>query len=140
MSDSVESRCVEWLSNYKSLVNSSKSLIRRKRSPLARAIAMGNSGAILKAAYSRVVGSMTALKRASFCKAICELKLRLKGKTGSDIRREISAWVVSSGVGFIDSASGSLLALIWVLRSKFYKLLCKCDLSGSCLSGSPCLR
>lgn len=118
--------------NPRALVRASRGLIRSKRSPIARKIAKGDRKAMIWAAKERVFSALPPEKRRAFCRKLCELKHRSKGLAGSELRRELAAFVVSAVVGLADTVSGWGVALVWILSNAFVARLCPCGLVGRC--------
>lgn len=127
------------LYNQKELVLSSKNIIKKRRSPLARKINNGDVNAIIKAAKDRVYGSISKEKRDELCRLLCEMKNRLNGIVRGKYTREIIAWAITGILGLIDAASGLITSLLWIIREKLDRVICGCELNGDCLNGG-CLR
>lgn len=129
-------RYLQWLEDRDSLIQASKGLIKRKRSPFARMVVAGNQKAIIQAARCRLFSVMDKVQRIDFCRRLCELKNNLKSLSGSDLRREIISWLTSSIIGVLDTVSGVVVAFVWVMRAEVYSKVCPCRLTGSCSTGS----
>ena len=129
---------VSLATDLEGLLKESRSLIRRKHSPLARRIARGDYRAIVRAAIDRIRSALSAAERDRFCKALCDLKLKLKSTKLSStvLKRELIAWAASSGIGYLFSIVGAGIALVWVLREHIQRAVCACVLNGYCNSGS----
>ncbi len=131
-------RYLELLDNQKKLVSASQTIIRRSKSPKARRIANGDVKAIIIASKDRISGTLTKEEKISLCKLLCEFKAKLKNKTPDQSMREIFAWVINSMIGLIDTTSGLMISLLWVIRQQLYFQICGCSLDKSC-SSNPCL-
>lgn len=129
-------RYFELIINKKELINSSKSIVRKKRSPLARKIDSGDVNAILRASKSRLYGSISKEKREELCKLLCKIKNELKEKVKNKKGREFILTAISALVGLADFASGLMIPLLWILRENISDIICKCKLNSDCLTGS----
>lgn len=116
------------------LLKASPSIIRKKRSPLARAIANRNLSAITKAACDRIRGSLPPEKLKQFCSLLCEFRRKLKDKDSKGSKREVVAWMVSGLIGLVDAASGLIISFLWIIRKNLFEFLCGCKLDGICES------
>jgi hypothetical protein len=123
------------LYNQKQLVLSSKNIIRKKRSPLARKINNSDVNSIIKAAKDRVYGSISKEKRDKLCRLFCEMKAKFNGIVKGEYIREIVVWAITGILGLFDAASGLITSLLWIIRQKLYHVICKCKLNGDCLNG-----
>lgn len=128
-------RYTDLVMDQASLAKSSRGMIRRKKSRLARKIAKGDVNAIVRVAKDRVNGSLSKEQKSKFCKVMCELKVRIKNKKTDEVIREIVAWAVSAIIGFIDAATGLIVSLLWIIRKKVDRAICKCNFDGSCIEG-----
>jgi hypothetical protein len=128
-------RYIDLLLDQEKLVRSSRSIIRKKHSPLARKIANGNVQAIMRAAKDRIFGSLSREQRLNLCKILCDLKSKLKG-SAIERWREFIALTISGTVAFINQACGLLIELLWVIRQEVQNAICSCKLSGACQSGA----
>lgn len=125
---------VDLLLNQEKLVRSSRSIIRKKHSPLARKIARGNVQAIMRAAKDRIFGSLSREQRLNLCKILCDLKTKLKNGTTARWR-EFIVMAISGAVAFVE-LSGMLIEMLWLMRQEVQNLICSCKLSGACQSGA----
>ena len=121
------------LCNQKKLVNSSKSIIRKKKSPLAIKIKNGDVASIKKAAKSRVFGSLNQEKKDKLCKLLCDLKRNLKNKINNELGRDFLVTIISAAVSILDGASGLLISLLWLIKYKINDVICDCKLNSLCL-------
>ncbi len=136
---SKEEKYIYMICNQKLLVSASQSIIRKKKSVLARRISSGDVKAILQAAKSRIEGSLSKEDKRKFCKLLCDFKNKVKSyKAGnSNTYRELLATVISSALGFIDTASGLLISFLWIIRNHLEKYVCPCQLNAKCIA-APC--
>lgn len=126
---------VDLLLNQEKLVISSRSIIRKKHSPLARQVARGNVQAIIRAAKERILSSLSREQRLNLCKILCDLKNKVKNSTTAR-RREIIAFAISGGIALINAPCGLLIELLWMIRQEVQSSICSCKLSGACQSGA----
>ena len=96
-------RYIKLLFNRKLLVNSSKCLIKKKKSRLARKINKGDFKAIKYAAKSKFLGSLTKEQRTKLCKLLCDFRERVKSRRNGETIREIVAYAITLGIGLLDS-------------------------------------
>jgi len=128
-------RYLSLLSDRNELIRSSRGIIRRKHSPLARRVGEGRISAIIRAARDRINGTLTSGQKDQLCALLCELKRKISQR-GPNVRvREYAAWFISSIVGLLDASGGILISLLWMLRSELEKWICPCKLDFSCFGG-----
>lgn len=125
-------RYLSLLGDQKKLVNSSKSIIRKKKSPLAIKIKNGDVPSIRKAAKSRVFGSLNQEKKDQLCKLLCDLKRDLKDKISNELGRDFIVTIISAAVSILDGASGLLISLLWLIKYKINDVICDCKLNQLC--------
>jgi len=125
---------VDLMHNRDALVRASRSLIRRRRSPLALRLASGDGRAMIAAARARVLSAIAKVRRPEFCRALCEFKHKIAQlkPTRTELRRHLIVWLLETGLSFFDHLSAIALALVWVLRHEILGLLCACGLQGRC--------
>ncbi|OUR67596.1 hypothetical protein A9Q80_04200 [Cycloclasticus sp. 46_83_sub15_T18] len=127
---------VNLMLDQKRLIKSSQSIIRKKRSPLARNIAKGNVKAIMQAATDRVHGSLNRNQREKICKILCEAKHQSSKIIKHDAARDLLSWVLNGVIGLIDTATGLVTSLMWVVIKQLKDVICMCKLSGDCFNGA----
>ena len=122
---------LELLKDEKLLINASQSLVTKRQSPMARSIKNGNVKMILKAARDKINGTLDKEKRRKLCRVLCEFENKVKAcetrKDASDIIATLIAYVIS----FFTNPGSLLIAIIWIIRRKFYFLICKCNFDKS---------
>lgn len=122
--------------NQKRLINSSQSLIRKKRSSLARKIANGDVKSITKAATDRIHGSLSKEQRDKICKILCEAKHRSTKVIKRESARDLLYWVLSGIIGVIDTATGLIISFLWIVMKQLNHIVCMCKLTGDCFNGA----
>lgn len=131
---------VDLLFDQEKLVLSSRSIIRKKHSPLARQIAMGNVKAIMRAAKDRIFGSLSREQRSNLCKILCDLKSKARGKLKNGISNErwhnLIVVAIGLAVEVIAEAGGLIIGFLWMMRQEIQNVICGCKLSGACQSGA----
>jgi len=132
-------RYINLLCNQKELVKASRSIIRRKKSSLARSVAKGNYRAILHAAKERLKGGLSPEKRAHMCRVLCEAKNKIGRAKQESAKKEIVVWLLCTLIGLVDTVSGVVISLLWLIRDKLGKLFCPCGLTGECFNGKVCV-
>ena len=131
-------RYIYLVRNKSSLIKSSQSIIRKKKSHQARRISKGDVRAIIRAAKDRVHGSIDKQKKDELCKLLCQFKNKLRKRSPGQTYNEVISWAIAGIIGIIDTASGLIISLLWILREKLESVICPCQLDESCHS-QPCL-
>jgi len=130
-------RYIDILYDQKKLIKSSKNIIRKKRSPLARKINNGDVSSIIKCAKDSIYSSLTIKKRAELCRVLCELKMNLKNVFNKEkIREAIATAIAFIITEIINPISGLMIKLLWIIRGELCAFFCKCNLNGECLKMS----
>lgn len=144
LNDNKINRYVDLVLNYRALVKSSQSLIRRKKSPLALAIKSGKKKSIEKASLDIVFSKLPSHEdRKRLCAIFCDFKNKLKtrykatdteGSKRSETFRKLIFEAVAHLLSFVFKVgvTNAMIALLWNLRSHLYKFLCKCKLDFQC--------
>ncbi|WAG25464.1 hypothetical protein EEA47_03170 [Vibrio alginolyticus] len=128
-------RYVDLLLDINSLKKSSRRMIRKAKSPLARNIDKGNVNAIKKAAKDKVFGVLNKEQRKKFCQILCEMKNKIRNSVSSEEKREIVSWAIAAMIGLIDTFSGMMISFLWVVREKIDSAICSCKLDNACSKG-----
>lgn len=110
------------------LINSSQVIIRKKHSPLILKIRKGNVKSIMKATRDKIFGALAIEQRIKFCKMLCEIKYLLKNRFSGETTRGLLIFGLSTLAGIADVISSMTIGLIWILRAKLYKTICKCKM------------
>lgn len=129
-------RYIKLLSNSRLLANSSQSIIRKKKSRLARKIKKGDIKAIKSAAKSKFFGSLTKKQQSDICKLLCDFREKIRTRKDGVTIREVIAWAIISGIGYLAAVPGLIIGFLWVIREKMEDVVCKCDMNGLCNSGN----
>lgn len=117
-------RYINLISDFNGLKNASKSIIRKKRSALARKIEKGKYSAILKAANDVFYGSQSKEQREKICALICKAIKQLTSKVTKKTWREILALLLGAILSEFNIVGGLIFSLLWILREKLYKYIC----------------
>ncbi|MGB6211543.1 hypothetical protein [Pseudomonas mandelii] len=126
---------VDLLLDQEKLVRASRSIIRKKHSPLALKIANGNVKAIMRAAKDRISSALSREQRLDLCKILCDLRRKVISSTKKRWR-EFIALAVSGVVGLVNPGCGILIELLWLMRQEVQDAICSCKLSGACQKGA----
>ncbi|TOA19557.1 hypothetical protein CGK32_21765 [Vibrio parahaemolyticus] len=129
---------LDLLMDVKRLKKSSRRMVRKAKSPLARSIEKGNVNAIKKAARDKVFGVLTKKQRGDLCQILCLMKRKIKNSVPGQKTRDIVSWAITAIIGIIDAASGIVISLLWVIRENIDSVICSCKLDHSC-SGNGCV-
>lgn len=105
-------RYIDLLTHQEKLIKSSRSIIRKKQSPLARKINNGDVSAIIKASKDRIYGSITKEMREELCRLFCDLRNRIKNKIGSETVRELIVFAINAAISLFSNIVGLIIERI----------------------------
>lgn len=135
--DKKADRYLKLIENNQKLIRSSRGIIRKKRTPLARGVENGDVKAIKRAAYDRLMGSITKDQKTDLCKALCKFRnLARKSNISSQAKeawRDLKTWLIRVAFTIIDTTTGLIISLLWVIKNHMERVFCKCSFDGSCL-------
>lgn len=122
----------ELVLNQKKLIKASRSIIRKRKSPLARKIQNGNVSAIVKAATNRICSNIPENKRKEICKILCDLKEKTHKSVSCETNRQLISYAIRAIIALIDTTTGIITTLLWIVRGHMYEEMCPCKLTGTC--------
>lgn len=127
---------LSWLQDRTKLVQASRVLIRRKKSPLARLIANGNLKAMKKAAEERLRSMMSSEERKKLCKVICDLRNHPNGKGRQATLAAAAGALLMFVTEMTKEIAGLTVLVAWLFAAELSLMFCKCRFDRTCHGGS----
>ncbi|WP_431025035.1 hypothetical protein [Halomonas sp. H5] len=130
-------RYAKLIENNQCLIRSSRGMIRKKRTPLARGVQAGNLKSIKRAAYDKLMGSITKYQKRDLCRLLCRFRNLASKKNTSqqaaEIKEDLKNWFIRGALTIIDAKTGLIISLLWVIKNHIEQAFCKCSFDGACL-------